>query len=170
MVNELNERLTKIAEHTVSTLDKTYENVQKLESANASRMVWLVGISGFAILNLPNIFNPTNQPTVWDFLPWLVTAFCGVIAHWSHRSIDIQNFAVYIEKRESLLNFIVSGSENVVFQDLHDILTNKTERLVEISNEHEKAVARATRLEQLTFIFFLVSLVSFVWKFVIQYI
>jgi hypothetical protein len=168
MVNELNLRLIKTAEQMVESLDKMYEVTHKLESENASRMVWLVGISGFAILNLPNVFSQKFAPSFSDFIPWLVTAIFGVLAHWSHRNVSIQNFSLYIVKRESLLTFITNGAENAIFDDLQKILTNKTEKLQEVGKAHNRATAFATRFEQLTFLSFLAGLILFVWKFIQQ--
>ena len=164
MANELNLRLIETAEQMVESLDKMYEVTHKLESENAARIVWLVGISGFAILNLPNVFSPSFS----DFIPWLITAICGVLAHWSHRNVRIQNFSLYAVKRENLLTFITNGAENAIFANLQKILTNQTEKLQEIGKAHYAATALATRLEQLTFLSFLVGLILFVWKFIQQ--
>ena len=168
MANELNLRLIETAERMVESLDKMYEFTHKLESENVSRMVWLVGISGFAILNLPNVFTQGEFPSFWDFLPWLITAICGVLAHWSHRNVSIQNFRLYIAKRESLLSFIINGAENATFIELQDTLTNKTKELREIGEAHHRATSLATRFEQLTFWSFLTGLILFVCKFVRQ--
>ena len=168
MVNELNLRLIKTAEQVVSSLDKMYEITHKLESENASRMVWLVGISGFAILNLPNVLTKIFSPSFLDFIPWLITAIFGVMAHWFHRNVSIQNFSLYVVKRESLLTFIINGADSAIYDDLQKILTNKTEKLQEIAKAHGRATAFATRFEQLTFLSFLVGLILFVWKFVLQ--
>ena len=168
MINELNLRLVKTAEQMVESLDKMYEVTHKLESENASRMVWLVGISGFAILNLPNVFSQKFAPSFSDFIPWLMTAIFGVLAHWSHRNVSIQNFSLYIVKRESLLSFITNGAESAIFDDLQKILTNKTEKLQELGKAHNRATAFATRFEQLTFLSFLAGLIIFVTKFIAQ--
>jgi hypothetical protein len=166
MINELNHRLIKAAERMVVSLDKMYEVTHKLEIENASRMVWLVGISGFAILNLPNVFSQEHSLSYSDFITWLITAIFGVLAHWSHRNVSIQNFNLYVVKRESLLNFIINGAENAIFDDLQQILSNKINKLQEVAQAHNRATTIATRFEQITFLSFLVGLILFVWKFI----
>ena len=129
MMSELNIRLVKTAEQMVASIDKIYEITNKLEGENSSRMVWLVGISGFAILNIPSTFTQKNSISFMDFLPWIITTLCGVIAHWLHRNVSIQNFSIYIVKRENLLTYILNGAENAIYDDLENILLSKTEKL-----------------------------------------
>lgn len=166
MTDDLSFRLIKTAEQTVESLDKMYEITHKLESENATRMAWLVGIAGFAILNLPNVFSTELPPSFLDFAPWLVTAILGVLAHWSHRNIDIQNFKLYAAKRESLLTFIINGAEYAIFNDLREILTNKTKHLEEIEKAQNRAANLAAWFERFAFLSFLASLIIFIFKLV----
>lgn len=53
MQNDLNNRLINMAERMIDYHDKVFEVVHKLESESMTRIVWLVGIAGFALINVP---------------------------------------------------------------------------------------------------------------------
>jgi len=140
MNNELNARLIEAATRMIDYLDRDYEITQKHESENASRIVWLVAISGFVLVNLPNL-KGNSIPSTY-YLPWITTAILGVVTHWLYRSVNAKDVRLYITKREQFMVYILSGSENATLDTLNKIQTNQTEEL----RAAAKALSRTTKL------------------------
>jgi hypothetical protein len=95
-------------------------------------------------------------------MPWIVTALSGVITHWLHRNVALQNFHLYTVKRELLSTFMINGSTNATRSDLENILLNKTDQLNHIAQAHNRATTIATGMELFTFISFVVSLIFYI--------
>lgn len=157
MNDTLSLRLIDAAERMVIFLDKGYETTQKLEGANASRVVWLVAIAGFAIINLPTIVKGGQfPPTI--IAPWALVALFGVITHWLHRAVAIQNFSMYSVKREQLLTLIINGPELATLDALRQILENKTPALQPVAKSLNRATTAASIMEFATFALFVISI------------
>ena len=168
MYNEFTVNLIKAAEQMLAFHDKAHELTHKLENENVSRVVWFVGISGFAILNMPNVFSDKSSLTFLDFLPWILTVIFGVMAHWSHRNVSIENYSFFIAKRESLMSFILGGANNATHKKFEEIMLNKTDVLQDVSKKLDRASGYASQLERLTFLSFLAGLLLFVSKYMAQ--
>jgi hypothetical protein len=156
MNSEINMRLVDAAERMVDYLDKAYETTFRLERDNASRVVWLVALSGFAMINLPSL--KATLPPLPIIMPWIATAVLGVITHWSHRDLGIRNFSLYTVKRELLLVFIINGPSLATFDTLNGIIKNEGDSLQRASKGVGRATTITTFLELLTFIGFVISI------------
>jgi hypothetical protein len=166
MNKELNDRLVEAAERMIESYDKAYETVHKLEGENASRMVWLVAVSGFAIIYTPTFLSYGKTYPFSPLLPWILTALLGVLAHWSHRSVATRNFELHSTRRELLTIFIINGPAQATYQALDAILTNKTQKLAQIDKAHSRITTLTTLLEIATFAAFIGSLAYFLWVYI----
>ncbi len=155
MNNELNTRLIEAATRMIGYLDRDYEITQKHESDNASRIVWLVAISGFVLVNLPNL-KSNSLPSLY-YLPWILTAMIGVTTHWLYRSVNAKDVKLYTIKREQYMAYILSGPENAILDTLNNINTNQTEELKVAANDLSRATRQTWILETITVVLLIIS-------------
>ena len=155
MNNELNTRLMEAATRMIDYLDRDYEITQKHESDNASRIVWLVAISGFVLVNLPNL-KGNSLPSPY-YLPWIITAMIGVATHWLYRSVNAKDLKLFTIKREQYMAYILSGPENATLGTLNNINTNQTEELKVAANDLSRTTRLTWILETATVVLLIIS-------------
>lgn len=155
MNNELNARLIDAASRMLDYLNKDYETTQKLESDNASRIVWLVAIAGFVLVNLPNL-NGGHLPPIYH-LPWIITATLGVVTHWLYRNMSVQDLKLYTIKREQLTAYILDGPDNAILDHLNSIISNQTSELKRAASDLRRAATLTWILETATVTLLVIS-------------
>jgi hypothetical protein len=155
MNNSLNIRIIEAATRMIEYLDKAFETTIRLERDNASRIVWIVAISGFILINLP-IFTSKRLPLIY-YLPWIITAILGIVTHWLYRSVSVHDLQLYTTKREQLMAFILNGPENATLDDLNKIVSNKTPQLIAEGKDLHRTTTLTWILETSTVVLLVIS-------------
>jgi hypothetical protein len=160
MKDDLNERLIASAERMVDYHDRLFEIFQRIGNESKSRLVWIVAIAGFAIINSPTVLAAGDLQWAKPVLPaaWALTAVFTAITHWQFRNRSIAEIRIYTTKREYLLAYITNGPQSATMADLNDILTNKKDSLPKLFQAQLAVTTFADRLELLTMILFVLSM------------
>jgi hypothetical protein len=158
MAQELNVRLIEAADRMIEYHDKVFEVVHKLESQSMSRIVWLVAIAGFALINFP---GPTAQvatslPSI--LAPWIITSLLGVITHWEFRNKSVKNLELYMTKRELLMAFVANGPTAATMAELNSIIRHEKEPLTARLAVQSRITRVADLLEFATLISFVLAM------------
>jgi hypothetical protein len=158
MNNDLNDRIIESAKMIINTIDKSFEVTQKIENDNSSRIVWIVAISGFALLNFQNIaVNNLHLPPAY-IIPWIMTAILGIVTHWIYRNVTYCDFELYQAKKGLLLAFIVGGPENATLEKLKNIFSGEDILLKERQIKLLNVIKKANLIELLTMIMLVISI------------
>ena len=133
MQSSLNARLIAAADRMIEYQDCVFETIQKLESENMSRIVWLVALAGFALINIPTVAGSLilNDSLSAIMLAWIVMAFRGSITHWQFRNKSVKNLQLYTVKRELLMAYVTNGEDVATLADLQAITNNSKPPLPE---------------------------------------
>ncbi len=160
MSNDLNMRLIESAERMIDYHDRLFEIFQRIGSDSKSRIVWLVAISGFAIINLPSVLSQSPPGSSFTLLAvaWVGTALLGAVTHWQFRNRSFAEIKTYVAKRELLLAFLANGPEAATMAELNEIINNKKEPLPSYFDSQLSVTAFVDRLELATMIVFALSM------------
>jgi hypothetical protein len=160
MQDDLNQRLIASAERMVDYHDRLFEVFQRIGNESKSRIVWLVAIAGFAIINIPALTNYREEPWPTSLVPaaWVLTALLGAVTHWQFRNRSVAEIQTYIAKRELLLGYIASGPQAATMAALNDILTNEKEPPPKHFKFQLSVTRFADRLELATMLAFALSM------------
>lgn len=88
----------------INTLSRSRELVLQLRNSALSRLVWLVGIDGFALLNARPFWetlrgrNLTSPEIIWLSMPWALSALFGVITHFAVDEVAAKDNIYFITK------------------------------------------------------------------------
>ena len=160
MDDDLNQRLIAWAERMVDYHDRLFEVFQRIGNESKSRIVWLVAIAGFAIINMPALTahrQPTRPASVVP-AAWVLTALLGAVTHWQFRNRSVAEILTYVAKRELLLAYIANGPQAATMAELNDILTHKKDPLPKHFKFQLSATTFADRLELVTMLAFVLSM------------
>ncbi len=75
-------------ESYINSLTRNRELAMQLNNSAHTRLVWLVGIDAFALLNAHSYWESlkghplVSIDIVWLSVPWVLSALCGVMAHY----------------------------------------------------------------------------------------
>ncbi len=160
MDDDLNQRLISSAERMVDYTDRQFEIFQRIGNESKSRIVWLVAIAGFAIINIPTLSAQSVLNWASSLAPaaWVFTALLGVITHWQFRNRSISEILTYIAKRELLLVYIANGPESATMSELNQIIAHEKEPLPKHFKSQLSTTTFADRLELATMIVFTISM------------
>ncbi len=97
-----------IVQSLAESTQRGQEQYKSLAQSSKTRLVWFVGISGFAILNVASVWdeimiNPIEGIDIfWLTLPWLLSVFSALITHFLMDKADI-HFSKFINNKLSLI-------------------------------------------------------------------
>jgi len=131
--------------------------------AAASRLVWLVAIAGAALLKTPELASSLMQrePSACEksllVLPWALTAFFGIWAHWFFGLVQYREIHYYTLKRAELTALKRNQAPSASHDELMQILEDRTMPLIRERRGVEQAIKAARYLETLTLALLVVS-------------
>jgi hypothetical protein len=160
MNDDLSQRLVASAERMVDYNDRLFEIFQRIGNESKSRIIWLVAIAGFAIVNIPTLSAHSTLNWASSLAPaaWVFTALLGAITHWQFRNRSIAEVLTYIAKRELLLAYIANGPGSATMSELNEILAHKKEPLPKHFKSQQSTTTFADRMEFATMIAFALSM------------
>lgn len=143
------------------------EPIQKTRASARERLVWFVGIAGYAILNAKVYWEALGGRTFtgieifWLSLPWALSAFLSVITHFVIDEAGARDDILFTKKLATIDLYKIDIEEGKA--DLAKILRifNDTHPdYIEIKKSSDKWSSFAKWLERITF----AALVSgFIW-------
>ena len=159
---DLGQRLVSSAERMVDYHDRLLEIFQRIGNEGKSRMIWLVAIAGFAMINIPAMSANAIRNWAASVSPvaWGLTALLGVITHWQFRNRSHAEIRTYISTREHLLAYIANGPESATMAGLNEILLHEREPLAEHFKQQLSVTTFVDRLGLATMIDFALSMAS----------
>lgn len=161
-MQELKQGLIQSAERMIDYHDRLFEIFQRIGNESKSRVVWLVAIAGFAVINMPILttYRAPSWPTALLLGAWLLTALLGTLTHWQFHNRSLAEIQTYVAKRELLLAYIANGAEAATMADLNDILANRKDPLPRHFKAQLSVTRFADRLELATMLVFALSLAT----------
>ena len=141
--------------------------VSDSNKGSATRLVWFVGISGFALINFPPLADrlastPLNSIQLLVIsTPWVLTAVLGVLAHWLLGDLVARDNEYYILKQHALRAFLANAEAKPEIADVHEMINvDDTDKDVALLRSRvTRLFPSASRIERATFILLIVSII-----------
>jgi hypothetical protein len=119
---------TRTLEEFSSGIAKDFEIVTQSNRDSASRLVWFVAISGFALINM-RVYgeavaeNPLTKSQLFLIsLPWALTAISGVIAHWLLGELIARDNEFHMLRQHAIRSFLANAQPKPAIAEVLEIL------------------------------------------------
>ena len=157
-----------IVQSLANATQRGIEQYQSLAQASRTRLVWFVGISGFALLNGKQLWDAiSNNPLsgidiFWLSLPWLLSVLFALTTHYLIDKAEIR-FNKFFTNKLSLIELhkiqVTSGKDNI--EEFTKIIYDEDPDIKKLKNSADRWISWVNRFETLTF----ASLVfGFIWS------
>jgi len=168
-------RRRRTTDHGITTVEELSTGLTRDQAivsdsnkASATRLVWFVAISGFALINFPTLADRiapsplTSSQLLWLSLPWVLTAVSGVAAHWLLGDLVIRDNEYYIMKQHSIRAFLANADPKPAITDVLDMINiDDTDKdVARWKSRVRKLTPFVTWLERATFFFLIVSILA----------
>ena len=141
---------------------KSYINSSK------TRLVWFVGISGFALLNGEKLWGNISSTKLEEIdfflltLPWLLSIVLALISHYVMDQAEIK-FNIFNDNKLSMIDLHGIEVKRGEFDanEFELLLFDKHPDIIDLKKTTDKYLKWANRLELITFIFLVIG---FIWS------
>ncbi len=126
--NDNYEYFKKTIEAFSEGLNGDFQIVSSIQNNLSNRLIWIVAISGFSLINLQKISESISGKVasganfVWLVLPWVITAFLGIVTVIILAEQYTKDSIYFIIKKHSIRAFLAAMSKSTTLDDILGIL------------------------------------------------
>jgi hypothetical protein len=159
-----------IVESFIKTIERRFKIVQETRHSALSRLVWIVAIAGFVLLNGRSLWDVLveqslrGQEVFWLSFPWMVTAMLAVATHILIDELKIRDDDVFEVRRAAVDLWLIDAKESEPNDlEMLAILNDSTPELKKAVKGLSPWICLIKWLERLTFV---ALFISFLWTLV----
>jgi hypothetical protein len=111
-----------------SGLANDFRIVSQSNKDSASRLVWFVAISGFALVNMRSYAEAVSGTPLTRVqlslisLPWALTAVSGVISHWLLGELIARDNEFHMLRQHAIRSFLANAQPKPSIHEILEIL------------------------------------------------
>ena len=129
-------------------LSRDFGVFAEINKGTATRLVWFVAISGFALLNVRDLAEAVARRRFDGILlfllvlPWVIAAVLGLVAHWLLGDVTAKDTVYYIMKQHAIRAFLATASSHPTIAETLSIL--------DVDDTDKEVASRKKAVEQVS--------------------